>query len=163
MTNSTKPSPFVQADRVVRAAMILFAWIHLQPAVKHLTLFARTPSIDEAWKGFGAVVACALYLQSPARVAAWLVALSRRAPALVWGVGWLLAVVHLVPAVDHVPKLIAQPSWGDGWRGVGSAFAVAWFAAPVSTQARVMGFVRRALAEASHASVEPHRTFVRQQ
>ncbi len=123
---------------VLRAALVVLAFIHCFPAKKHLAAFAAAPSIDEAWKGFGALAAIALYLL-PIRVhTRALGALWRERRIVLVALGWTLTLVHLVPAMDHLPPA----NFGDAWRGVGSALACAWFAAPLPIQARVLGGVR---------------------
>lgn len=131
-----------RAESVVRIAMWLLAVIHMFPATKHVAQFVHAPSLGEAWKGFGAAGACALYLLPPARAGAFLLSLWRSAPRAIAALGWLLAFVHLVPAADHLPRFLAQPTWADGWRGIGSTLAAAWFVAPVDVQARVVGRAR---------------------
>jgi hypothetical protein len=127
---------------VLRAVLALLAFVHLFPAKKHLAAFVAAPSLDEAWKGFGAIAAIAIYLL-PIRVHARVLGALWRDRRMVLSLaGWTLVCVHLVPALDHLPALMHTASFGDAWRGVGSALACAWFAAPVPLQARVLGGVR---------------------
>ncbi len=70
-------------------------------------------------------------------------ALWRRRAAL-RAVAWSLAAVHAVPLSEHLPRFVGALTWGDGWRGIGAAVAVAWFLAPVSIQAAVIGALARA-------------------
>jgi hypothetical protein len=123
---------------VLRLTTFALAIVHAFPACKHLLAFFHGPSLDEAWKGFGAVLAIALYLL-PVRVQATaLRALWHNHRWLVRVFGTLLAVVHAVPAFDHLPRLIESVTWADAWRGFGSATAVIWFLAPVRVQGRVI-------------------------
>lgn len=123
-------------------ARAVIAVAHTFPLRRHLGLFAEAPSLGEAWKGFGPLVAIALCFV-PVRWYARGVALLRARP---WGAflaTTLLILAHLVPAFDHLPAFARGPSWGDGWRGFGSALAAVWFAAPLSFQGRVVGALRR--------------------
>ncbi len=123
-------------------ACFVIAVAHTFPLRRHLGLFAEAPSLGEAWKGFGPLVAIALCFV-PAAWCARGVAQLRARP---WGAflaTTLLVLAHLVPAFDHLPAFARDPSWGDGWRGFGSALAVVWFAAPISAQGRVVGALRR--------------------
>ncbi|MDB4937568.1 MAG: hypothetical protein JWP87_4540 [Labilithrix sp.] len=135
------------APETARGSLLTFlgfslAFIHLFPARKHLVLFLEAPSLSEAWKAFGAVVAIAL-LALPR-------ALQRRLIHAIWrerrvasALGLLLALVHLVPMLDHVPAFFASWTWADAWRGVGASAAVLWFASPHRSQSRAMAFVAR--------------------
>lgn len=127
----------------VRAAMLVAAFVHTFPATKHGRLFVAHPSIDEGWKALGALIAIAIYLLPPKTIARVVVALWRSHRRVVVAAGWLLACVHAVPMLDHLPRLFAAPTWGDGWRGVGSLFAVLWFVAPVDAQAALVTAARR--------------------
>jgi hypothetical protein len=123
---------------VLRLMTIALAFVHTFPARKHLLAFFEKPSLEEAWEGFGAVLAIALYLL-PVRVQARALAtLWREHRGLLRVFGAILAVVHAVPAVDHLPAFVATLTWGDAWRGFGSAVAVAWFLAPVTLQRTVI-------------------------
>lgn len=131
---------------MLRAVLLVLALAHTLPAQKHLALFFADPSSSEAWKGFGASAAVLVYLlpvRSYVRVlgALW----SRHRTLLVLG-GWLLAVVHAVPAADHLPRLLAEISWADGWRGLGSSVACAWFVAPLRVQAAALVALRSSVA-----------------
>lgn len=126
----------------VRAALLGLAFVHTFPARKHLVLLFERPTLDEVWKGLGAAIAVGLYLlplKTYVRVLG--VVWSRWRVALVVA-GWTLAVVHAVPAADHLPKLVAHPSWGDAWRGIGATLACAWFLAPLRLQAMALRVVR---------------------
>jgi hypothetical protein len=59
--------------------------------------------------------------------------------------GFVLAAVHLVPALDHVPRLVASPAFADAWRGVGATIAIAWFVAPLQIQALLLARLARAV------------------
>src|SRR5262245_6481527 len=87
---------------------------------------------SDAWKGIGATIAASM-LAFPVRKQARLIGVLRRARLLGLAAA-LLVVVHLVPALDHVPKLIASPNFADAWRGIGSCVAILWFAAPSTIQ-----------------------------
>jgi hypothetical protein len=123
---------------VLRLLTLALAYLHTYPARRHLSAFFDHPSLDEAWKAFGAVVSIGLYLL-PVRVQA-------RALSRLWGehrgllraVGIVLAMAHAVPAADHLPRLAATLTWGDAWRGLGSAIAVAWFLAPLTRQRQII-------------------------
>ncbi len=133
----------VRRDIALRAATLVLAWIHTFPAGRHLSAFFAEPSWSEAWKGFGGAMAVLLYLQSPSLQARLVVGLWRAGRHPVALAGWLLVLVHAVPAADHLPKLAANLSWADGWRGIGSFVACLWFALPVPGQARVVSRVTR--------------------
>ncbi len=45
---------------VLRAAMLLAAFVHGFPAWKHGRLFLSHPSLDEGWKAVGAILAIGL-------------------------------------------------------------------------------------------------------
>jgi hypothetical protein len=128
---------------VLRLLTLALAFVHTFPARKHLLAFFEKPSLEEAWEGFGALVAIVLYLL-PVRVQARaLTTLWREHRILLRAAGVLLAVAHAVPAVDHLPRLLQSPTWGDAWRGLGSAIAVLWFLAPVTLQRTVVVAVAR--------------------
>jgi hypothetical protein len=127
---------------LLRAALVGLAFAHSFPARKHIAAFFEAPSLAEAWKGFGAAAAVALYLLPPTvyvRALGWL---WTRRRAWLSAAGILLAVAHLVPAFDHLPRFVESPTWTDGWRGVGALLAFAWFATPLSLQARVVRRLR---------------------
>jgi hypothetical protein len=131
-----------RATLVLRTATLVLAFVHLFPARKHLALFVATPSLAEAWKGFGAVAAIAFYLL-PVRTQAHLLGAAwRQARPLLVALGWLLAAAHLAPALDHLPRLLGEASWPDAWRGLGASFAAAWFVLPIERQARFLAHVR---------------------
>jgi hypothetical protein len=128
---------------VLRLGTLALACVHAFPAQKHLLAFFEKPSLEEAWKGFGALVAIALYLLPVAVQARGLTQLWRGHRVLLRVAGVLLAAVHAVPASDHLPRLAQSFAWGDGWRGLGSAIAVAWFLAPVRLQRKVIVVLAR--------------------
>ncbi len=122
-------------------ASVGLALLHTLPARHHVAdMLARFNAAD-AWKGIGASVAVALLLV-PVRRQARVIALLRGAHLLVLA-SLVLVVVHLVPAFDHVPKLLAAPNFADGWRALGSCLAIVWFGAPRDFQLAVM---RRSIA-----------------
>src|SRR5262245_16292097 len=125
----------IGAFPVVRSATLALAFVHLFPARKHVALFFAAPSLAEAWKGFGALVAVALYLLPPRTQAQLLCAAWSRARPLLVALGWLLATAHLAPALDHLPRFLAEPSWPDAWRGIGASLAATWFVLPIEHQA----------------------------
>jgi hypothetical protein len=126
---------------LLRVVTLPLAFVHSFPASKHLALFFAQPSLDEAWKGFGACVAVGLYLLPPLVQARALGALFRRHSLVLSLVALALAAAHGVPALDHLPRFAASPSWGDGWRGFGAAAAFAWFLVPLAEQARVLALL----------------------
>jgi hypothetical protein len=133
----------MSCSAVVRLATWTLAFIHTFPARKHLAAFLVAPSLDEGWKGLGALVAIALYLL-PVRVQTRaLVALWRNRQGVLRAAALLLVVVHAVPAVDHLPRLLHSGHWEDAWRGLGASLAMAWFLAPLSMQARAVGALAR--------------------
>jgi hypothetical protein len=138
----------VAARLVLRAVLLVLALAHTLPAQKHLALFFAAPSLSEAWKGFGATAAVFVYLLPARSYARVLGALWSRHRTLLVGGGWLLAIVHAVPAADHLPRLFAEISWADGWRGLGSSFACAWFIAPLRMQAAVIVALRSSIVAA---------------
>jgi hypothetical protein len=128
----------MQRTAVLRLATFAMAFVHTFPARKHLVEFFARPSLEAAWEGFGAVIAIVLYLL-PVRVQSRvLTTLWREHRVLLRASGVLLAVVHAVPAADHLPRFVETLTWGDAWRGFGSAVAVAWFLSPVTLQRRVV-------------------------
>jgi hypothetical protein len=128
----------VKSNLLVRGATLGLAWLHAFPAKKHVLLFLDEPSFDEAWKGFGALAAIALYLLPTSTQARLLTLAWRRARWLLAAAGWTLAVVHFVPALDHVPRFFVVPSWADAWRGFGACIAAAWLVLPLEVQARAI-------------------------
>jgi hypothetical protein len=126
---------------LVRGLTVAFAFLHAFPAKKHLALFVAHPSVEEAWKGFGAALAIALYLMPLRWQARALGTLWNRHRAALLAAGAALAVVHCVPAADHLPKFFASPSWADAWRGFGALMAVVWFLMPLPMQAHALAFV----------------------
>jgi hypothetical protein len=129
----------------LRGILLVLAVAHSLPARKHLALFFAEPSWTEAWKGFGAALAVGLYLLPVRTYARALASAWAHHRALLIGVGWLLAIVHAVPAADHLPKLATAATWGEAWRGGGAALACAWFVAPVRVQAAAFGALRTSL------------------
>lgn len=105
--------------------------MHVLPARHHLTDFLAAPSPADAWKGFGAAVAV-MFLLLPMGVQARIVRKAWK-PVLL-----TIAAAHLVPALDHIPKLLAAPSWADAWRGIGATVAVMWFVLPRAVQLEVV-------------------------
>jgi hypothetical protein len=122
---------------------LALAFVHSFPARKHLLAFFEKPSLAEAWEGFGALLAIVLYLLPVGVLARALTTLWRRHRGVLRACGVLLAVVHAVPAVDHLPRLVESVNWGDAWRGLGSAVAVVWFLSPVTLQGRVVAALAR--------------------
>ncbi len=117
----------------LRGITIALAAMHLLPARHHLADFFASPSMSDAWKGFGALVAITL-LALPQRVQA-------RLATLVWkyrAIGVVIAAAHVVPALDHLPKLVASFTFGDAWKGLGATFAVLWFLAPRRLQLAIL-------------------------
>jgi hypothetical protein len=144
---------------VVTGAVAALALVHLFPAKKHLAELTAHPSFGEAWKGLGALVAVVMYLL-PMRVQAeGLGRMWARHRGLLAALGWGLAVAHLVPAADHLPRFVESASWADGWRGLGAAAAVAWFVAPLPVQGTVLLWVRRGF-EPARASTRGPRLAV---
>jgi hypothetical protein len=124
---------------IARVVTLGLAFVHTLPAQKHIAAFVANHSLADGCKGFGALVAVGLYLlpldvQVRALAALW----RRRQTALRVG-GLALAAVHAIPAFDHFPRFLADGLWHDAWRGIGSALAMAWFAAPLRMQGRVLG------------------------
>ncbi len=129
----------MSSTALVRLVTWTLAFIHTFPARKHLAAFLVAPSLDEGWKGLGALAAIALYLL-PVRVQTRaLVALWQRRRSVLRAAALLLVAVHAVPAFDHVPRLLESGLWEDAWRGLGASLAMAWFLAPLSMQARTVG------------------------
>jgi hypothetical protein len=128
---------------ILRVVTLGMAFVHSFPARRHIGLFVEAPSLSEGWKGLGALVAIGLYLL-PVRV-------QGRALATLWNgyrtplriVSMLLIAAHAVPAFDHVPRFVHLPSWSDFWRGFGSLVAIAWFACPQPTQAKIVARLAR--------------------
>jgi hypothetical protein len=129
---------------VLRAARVIgigLAALHLLPARKHLDLFFADPSLNEAWKGFGAIGAIGLLLLPLAWQLRALAAISRWKWRIVpLGV---MALVHAVPAADHLPKLFVSFGFGDAWRGIGSILAIAFFVTPLRMRTRIASLVFR--------------------
>ncbi len=118
----------------LRGITLALAAMHSLPARHHLADFFAGPNPADAWKGFGALGAIAL-LVLPQRIQA-------RLATLVWKyrlIGVVIAVAHVVPALDHLPKLFAAFTFGDAWKGIGATIAILWFLAPRAVQ---LAFVR---------------------
>jgi hypothetical protein len=126
---------------ILRLATLGLAAVHAFPATHHLARLVQAPGLGEAWKGIGATFAVGFYLLPPRLHARVLARAWRSARPLLIATGWVLAVVHLIPAADHLPKFIAEPSWGDAWRGFGSAAAALWMCLPIEHQARAIGWL----------------------
>jgi hypothetical protein len=126
---------------IVRSITLALALVHTFPAGKHLVAFAAEPSWSEGWKGLGAAIAIVLYLLPVEAQMRGLAYLWRKWRSALRDAGVALAVVHLVPAIDHVPALVGAPNWADAWRGIGATLAVAWFLAPLRAQARLISFI----------------------
>lgn len=126
--------------RMLGLAAIGIALLHIFPARKHLAAFFLAPSLDESWKGFGALLAMA-FLVAPMRLQARAIGELSRRNVLFVAMG-CLAVLHLVPAFDHLPRFLASPTFGDAWRGIGSTLAAFWFATPFRAQARFIRYAR---------------------
>ena len=117
-------------------ASVALALLHTLPARHHLEEMLASFTLSDAWKGVGAAGAVAL-LVVPVQRQARVIALLRRAH-LLFLAALVLVVVHLVPALDHVPKFLASPTFADGWRALGSCLAIVWFGAPRDFQLAVM-------------------------
>lgn len=128
---------------VLRLSTCVLAYVHTFPARKHLVAFYERPSWTEAWEGFGALIAVALYLLPVSIQARALTALWQERRIVLRVCGLLLALVHAVPAADHLPRFVAAADWGDAWRGLGSTLAIAWFLAPLPIQASIVAAVAR--------------------
>jgi hypothetical protein len=138
---------------LLRLLAIALALVHTFPARKHLAAFFETPSLTEAWEGFGALLAIVLYLL-PVRVQVRALAtLWREHRVLLRSCGLVLAAAHAVPAFDHLPRFFDSFSWHDAWRGIGSALAVMWFLLPVRVQAGLIGALGRLARVPEPASV----------
>lgn len=126
----------------LRILLVGLGLVHMLPASKHLAALAAQPSFGDAWKGPGAAVAVILYFLPPVRQARLLGALARRGRLALSIAGFVLVAVHLVPALDHVPAFVRAPSFGDGWRALGTTIACLWFALPVALQGRCVAALR---------------------
>jgi hypothetical protein len=128
---------------VVRMLAWLLAWGHSFPAVKHLRALVAAPSLVESYKGLGAAAAVALYLAPTEWQARVLVGLWRQRRSFLTVASFALVITHAIPALDHVPKFLDDPTWADAWRGFGTAAAAVWFTLPTPIQARVLGLLAR--------------------
>jgi hypothetical protein len=136
--------PRLSHDRlVVRTLAWLLAWGHSFPAIKHLRALVDVPSLAEAYKGLGAAAAVVLYLAPTEWQARALVGLWHRRRSVLTVACVALVVVHAIPALDHVPSFLHDPTWADAWRGFGAAVAVVWFTLPTPTQARALAVLAR--------------------
>jgi hypothetical protein len=131
----------MRRSALVRALTLALAFVHTFPARKHLATFAVDPSWAEGWKGLGAAVAVAIYLLPIGVQSRGLAFVWRERRVLLRIAGIALALVHVVPALDHVPAFFGAPTWGDAWRGFGSTLAAAWFLAPLPVQGRVISLL----------------------
>ena len=141
---------------LLRVATLALAYAHTFPASRHLLAFVHSPSLAEGWKGFGALFAVAVYLL-PVRVQARGLGALWRRRRLLGAATLTLAAAHAVPALDHLPRFLAAPTWGDGWRGIGATLAVIWFLTPGSQQGRLLARVGR-LARVAGARLAPTLT-----
>jgi hypothetical protein len=128
---------------LLRAVTLTLAYAHTFPARKHLLAFVHGPSFAEGWRGFGALLAIGLYLLPPEVQARGLVRLWRSHARLLRVATAALAAAHAGAAFDHVPRFLAIGGWADGWRGLGSSFAMIWFVAPVPVQAALIAAIGR--------------------
>ena len=135
----------MRRSALLRAVTLTLAYAHTFPARKHLAAFVDAPSLSEAWKGFGALVAIGLYLLPPEVQAKALMSLWRRHKTILRVGTTLLAVAHVVPALDHVPRFFEVGGWPDAWRGFGSVVAALWFVTPVQVQATFVSALGRVL------------------
>ena len=133
----------------LRLATWTLAFVHTFPARAHTAAFLEKPSLGDAWKGFGGILAVGIYLLPVGIQARALTALWRKRRSLLRAGALLLALVHAVPAFDHLPRWLASGSWADAWRGVGASLAVAWFLAPLAVQTRAI----RGLAHATRVTI----------
>ena len=121
-------------------ASVGLALLHTLPARHHLGDMLAAFDASDAWKGIGATIAVVL-LFVPVRTQARVVGILRHARLLTLAAA-LLVVVHLVPALDPVPRFFSSPTFADGWRALGSCLAIMWFMAPRNVQLAV---VRRSI------------------
>ena len=126
---------------LLRVVLCVLAFVHTYPGRKHLALLFAEPSVGEAWKGIGALVAVGVCCMPIAWFARVLRVLVKRRTSFFLITAALVAA-HLVPATDHLPAFLAHPSWADGWRGIGSALAASWFVSPRALKAHVVGALR---------------------
>jgi hypothetical protein len=134
----------MQRSALIRGLTLVMAFVHTFPARRHIAALFVTPSLEEGWKGFGALIAIAIYLLPVSVQARGICALWRRYR---WALGagcLVLALAHAVPAADHLPRFVANPSWADAWRGCLSALAALWFLTPMPAQARALNALVRA-------------------
>jgi hypothetical protein len=151
----TREKPPMRRSVLLRAVTLALAFVHTFPARKHLALFVAAPSWSEGWKGIGALAAIGLYLLPVSLQARGLALLWQRRAWLLRVAGVVLAVAHAVPASDHLPRFFATGGLGDAWRGIGAAFAVVWFLAPLRVQARLLAELARWLRPSPSAKPAP--------
>lgn len=132
----------------LRILLVGLGVVHMLPASKHLAALAAEPSFGDAWKGPGAAAAVMLYFLPPVRQARLFGALARRGRVALSIAGFVLVAAHLVPLFDHVPAFLHAPSFGDGWRALGTVSACVWFCLPVPLQARCVAALRATQARA---------------
>lgn len=130
----------MKRSTLVRVLALTLAFVHTFPARGHLAALLERPTIADGWKGFGALAAVSLYLLPIEWQARGLAALWRRRRWL-RAAAWSLALVHMVPLLDHLPRFFDSGGWSDAWRGFGACIAVLWFVAPPSQQATVLSTV----------------------
>jgi hypothetical protein len=130
----------MKRSTLVRVLALALAFAHTFPARGHLAAFFERPTLADGWKGFGALAAVSLYVLPVEWQARGLAALWRRRRWL-RSVAWSLALVHMVPLLDHLPRYFDSGGWPDAWRGFGACIAVLWFLAPPSRQATVLSTV----------------------
>jgi hypothetical protein len=121
----------------IRPLLLGLALMHLLPVTHHGRELLAAPSLGDAWKTVGASAAV-LLLAMPTPWLMKLVGRTLNRGRTVSVLATLLAIAHVVPAADHLPKLLASPNWGDAWRGIGAALAVTWFASPRALQLRLV-------------------------
>lgn len=127
------------------------AALHVLPLQHHLVDWVAHPNLSDAWKTVGAAIAVTV-LALPFNVQARAAQLAWNRKGVLFTIVLALVAVHLVPAVDHVPKLIAHPNFGDAWRALGSCAAIAWFASPRSAQLAVVRVLNRPTLRLVHAT-----------
>jgi hypothetical protein len=135
-----------------RVLTLGLAALHTLPLRHHFADWLSRPNLSDAWKAIGAAIAIAL-LAAPFKLQARMAQLAWNRKGVLVTLALVLVVAHLVPAADHVPKLIAPPNVGDAWRAIGSCAAVAWFAAPRGAQLALVRLLHRPALRLAHASV----------
>jgi hypothetical protein len=66
-----------------------------------------------------------------------------RRSVLLRAVTFALAFVHTFPARKHLLAFVANPSWTEGLKGFGAAFAIALYLLPTGVQRRGLAFLWR--------------------